>query len=148
MYVYVCMCVSVSYQDRFEHINCCHLCICVWIIHFDYYQEWFKWMKHTSPSFGLACYSVTPLNRSIHKSWRQTHYAMHYGQMEAQPAYAHSYACASSVLITTRAGVIHTHHAYLYPTVVCITKISGWYTPRNILWCITLVRNYFLSWPI
>ncbi len=36
----------------------------------------------------------------------------------------------------------------IYPTVVCITQISGWYTLRNNLWCITLVQNYFLSWPI
>ncbi len=39
-------------------------------------------------------------------------------------------------------------YLHLYPTVVCITQISGWYTLRNNLWCITLARNYFLSWPI
>ncbi len=37
---------------------------------------------------------------------------------------------------------------WLYPTVACITQISGWYILSNNLWCITLVRNYFLSWPI
>ncbi len=30
----------------------------------------------------------------------------------------------------------------------CEIGKSGWYTLRNNLWCITLQRNYSLSWPI
>ncbi len=47
---------------------------------------------------------------------------------------------------TTRYFILSMVPWLLYPTVVCITQISGWYTLRNNLWCITLVQNYFLSW--
>ncbi len=47
LYVYMYVCVSISYQDRLEDMKWFHSCVCMWIIRLDHYQELFRWTTHT-----------------------------------------------------------------------------------------------------
>ncbi len=95
-YVLFCMCtymrihITIKQAGRYGVFPFIYTYVCV--IRFDCYQEWFRWMTHTSLGLGE---SVTPLIRYIHRADALcTHNA-------ATDNWKHSFTCSSHLWYCT-----------------------------------------------